>query len=172
MRLRYELTRWDLFKAQLLAIPFQRPVVVFLLLFLVGMWAFVFCSQQSLEDADIIFSAIAATVVTLLAGSAVAVITAILVAFRTLVGSDPGVLGEHTLELTDEGLIESTAVNRSVHSWATPFRVRPTIGYVFVFITRDQGHIIPLNRAPLEGSVGLFLEELQARIHRTDVGAE
>ena len=73
-------------------------------------------------------------------------------------------LGEHTLEITDEGLVESTSVNRTLLNWRTPFRIRHTKRYGFIFLSPFNSHPVPKLVPPLEGSTPEFLAELQRRI--------
>ena len=80
--------------------------------------------------------------------------------------------GEHTLELTDEGLVESTAVNRSLHIWNSPFRVRTTPGFTYIEVAAGCAYPVPTGRPPIEGSVPAFLDELSARIRRAGEGGQ
>ena len=57
--------------------------------------------------------------------------------------SKPGILGEHTIEISPEGLFEMTSVNESKHYWCGIRNVYSTDSYIFVFINKSVAHIIP-----------------------------
>ena len=85
------------------------------------------------------------------------------VAAHAFLRKDQGVLGEHTLEITDDGLIELTEVNRSLYNWRTTFRILETRNYAYVYISATHAHIVPKNPLPIDGSVDDFLAALRAR---------
>jgi hypothetical protein len=93
------------------------------------------------------------------------------IAAQSFLRKDKGVLGEHTLEITDEGLVESTDVNISLATWGSSFRIRETTRYAFIFVSEGNAHIVPLSRSPLEGSVREFLNELRSRIRKAQQSA-
>lgn len=57
-----------------------------------------------------------------------------------------GVLGEHTLEITEEGLIEETDFNRSFNKWSSVMKTKLTKNFYFIFITDHMAHVIPRSR--------------------------
>jgi hypothetical protein len=81
-----------------------------------------------------------------------------------LLKESQGTLGEHTLEITESGLVEQTAVSQILSNWRTPFKVRQSKNYGLIFINSLQAHIIPLSRPSLEGSPEEFLTEFKKRI--------
>jgi hypothetical protein len=165
MRLRYELTRLDLFRAGVRAIFYTR----ILLLLIVPAVLFTWWSTFTYEDPKsgrqpvgvrvfaATFTSLCCVVVGVLGG-------AVVTAAQSFLRRDQGVLGEHTLEISDEGLIESTSVNRSVAKWATSFRVRETGRYAYIYVSETNYHLIPKTNPPLEGSVSEFLNALRTRI--------
>lgn len=88
----------------------------------------------------------------------------LILAVQSFLRRDRGVLGEHTLEITEEGLVESTEVNRSLANWRTLFRIKETGRYAYIYISEGQAHVIPKARPALEGSVAEFLTTLRATI--------
>lgn len=163
MRLRYSLTRWDLFRAGLRGMLHQRIVLIVLipLLAFIAWSTFTYDENRKLavpvRITVAIFSATMCAGVGILGGAAV-------VAAQSFFRRDTGVLGEHTLEIADNGLIESTDVNSSLANWRTRFRIRETGRYAYIYISVNHAHIIPKARPPLEGSVAEFLRELRERI--------
>jgi hypothetical protein len=57
-----------------------------------------------------------------------------------------GVLCEHVLEITDEGLVESTELNRTLHKWLSVSRIMRMFGYLYVYVGEMNSHQIPLRR--------------------------
>ena len=60
--------------------------------------------------------------------------------------SKPGTLGEHTIEINVEGLVEKTAVNESFYRWEGIRKIQSNRLYCYFFIDTFVAHIIP-NRA-------------------------
>ena len=54
-----------------------------------------------------------------------------------------GVLGEHTISISPEEIIESTNVNRGSHSWAAVTDLFETKKFVIIVIARTMFHVIP-----------------------------
>src|SRR4051812_1599435 len=148
MCLRYSLTRWDLFRAGLRAILHQRVLlIVFVPLLVFLAWSsFTYEENQKLA----LPMRVTATMVSVAMCAGFGLLAgAIFVGAQSFLRRDTGVLGEHTLEITDEGLIESTHVNRSLSNWRTSFRIRETGRYVYIYISAGTAHIIPKTRPPL-----------------------
>jgi hypothetical protein len=54
-----------------------------------------------------------------------------------------GQLGRHRLVLTEDGLVESTAVGESRTSWAGVDRVEQNPDYIFIYTAPAAAHVIP-----------------------------
>lgn len=74
-----------------------------------------------------------------------------------------GVLGEHTLEITDQGLIERTAYNESLHKFAALGRFVSTSRYLYVYVS-DNNYQMILRRCFGPGVLQQFEAELRARV--------
>jgi hypothetical protein len=86
--------------------------------------------------------------------------------FHTLwvfVNKNRGVVGEHTIEIQDDGLLEKTAVNQSLHRWAGFHKIQASRSYLFVFVTDNIVHYIPLRSFASAEAAKDFREELQRR---------
>ena len=57
--------------------------------------------------------------------------------------SKPGILGEHTIEISPECLFEMTSVNESKHYWNGIRNIYSNDSYIFIFINKSVAHIIP-----------------------------
>lgn len=73
-----------------------------------------------------------------------------------------GVVCEHVLEITDEGLLESTEMNRTLHKWSSVCRIMNIFGYLFVYVGDQTSHQIPRRCVPPE-QMAAFEIELRAR---------
>jgi len=54
-----------------------------------------------------------------------------------------GFLGEHELEIRPDGLAERTDINESVHRWAGFHKLITTGGYLYIYVTDNNVHIVP-----------------------------
>jgi hypothetical protein len=79
-------------------------------------------------------------------------------------GRNKSVVGEHELEILDEGLLERTEYNETKSSWAGIERVVSTPQYTFIYITSVSAHVIP-RESVSEGDYDAFIQELTRRIH-------
>lgn len=163
MRLRYNLTRVDSFKAAFPAMAFHRFVPIFIILISVLLWWSVFASYGNLGYSLLVRIMATTFIVAIDVGGGLCAVT-LMIAAQSILRRDKGVIGEHTLEITDEGLVESTEVNRSLSNWRTPFRIRETRRYVYIYISCGSAHVVPKAKPPLEGSVTEFIAELRSRI--------
>jgi hypothetical protein len=76
-----------------------------------------------------------------------------------------GQVGLHTLEIKDEGLEESTAVNKGLHRWNPSFRIKEFGNYVWIYPTDGQYFLIPKRQGGHEGDLSGFLAQLKAKIN-------
>ena len=165
MRLRFRLTRADLIRAQTRAIFHNKVFIGVLVLFFAFLWWSTFTMAEIAKHHEAVRAATAATAAAI--GSiGVLLFTVLILALQNLLRRDKGVLGEHTLELTEEGLVESTDVNRSLANWRTQFKIRDTRHYAYIYISESNAHIVPKKREPLEGCTEVFLIRLRERIAR------
>lgn len=81
-----------------------------------------------------------------------------------------GVLGIHTLDITDEGLRESTEFNDGLNKWTGLHRLRESRGFVYIYITEAMAHIIPVTRQPLEGDIDAFKRALREKMKEAQQG--
>lgn len=87
-------------------------------------------------------------------------------AFQTLwvfISNNRGVLGEHELEIRDEGLVERTAYNESLHRWTGFQKIGMSRKYLFVFVTDNNVEYVPLRIFASDADAKKFREELQKR---------
>jgi|GEM_PF-1251274 hypothetical protein len=76
---------------------------------------------------------------------------------------DRGVLGAHVLEITDEGLVESTEVNRGLHKWAGIYKIISGPCYLYIYTGRFAFFLVPRARCD-PTHLNFFEKELQRRV--------
>ena len=95
------------------------------------------------------------------------VVTLFMVGF----GKHVGLLGAHKLEIKDEGLEESTTVNKSLHRWNPEFRVKEFGNYVWIFTTADRFFQIPKRNGGHEGDLAGFVAQLRSKMSKGSLAA-
>lgn len=73
-----------------------------------------------------------------------------------------GVVGTHTLEITEAGLIERTDVNETLHRWPGLCRIYSFLGYLFIYVGENNAHQVPKRDLRPE-VIANFEAELRAR---------
>jgi hypothetical protein len=76
-----------------------------------------------------------------------------------------GVVGEHVLEITEQGLVERTEFNETLHKWGAICRVMSMWGYLYVYVSDMNCHQIPERCFPRQ-ELAQFESELRARAHQ------
>lgn len=54
-----------------------------------------------------------------------------------------GLLGKHTMIVSEEGLVERTAVGESRTSWAGVDRIEQNAEYIFIYTSAAAAHVVP-----------------------------
>ncbi|MCT4596213.1 MAG: YcxB family protein [Anaeromicrobium sp.] len=54
-----------------------------------------------------------------------------------------GILGKHTIEISEEEIIENTYYNSSFHLWSDIKNIEITEEYIFIFTSKIQAYAIP-----------------------------
>jgi len=55
----------------------------------------------------------------------------------------PGFIGEHSIEIKQEGIFEKTDVNEGFHNWKAITSIKENKKYVFLYIGLIGAHVIP-----------------------------
>ena len=163
--MRYRITRGDLIRVRLRANFRSRGTLVALGLLAVA-WACLILLHPSAASRSWPVKIVA---VILFVGMMIA-ITAILltaaVLISTLLQTYRGLLGEHILEITDEGLVERTEFNEGLHRWAGIDRVMAHSRFLMIYVTPGHIHIVPWRAFGSTAEASLFQGELMTRIER------
>jgi hypothetical protein len=81
-------------------------------------------------------------------------------------GSQKGTLGEHEMEVTEQGLVEWTDYNEMKSAWGAIQRIETTPSHTFIYVGPIMAYVIP-HGAVTEGDLRAFLGELK-RHYRPD----
>jgi hypothetical protein len=164
MRFTYELRKRDLLFAHTSALVRNR-----ILLFLTVVWvAFnTYSCSKDLGNVSlglrIVWMFFSALVITCLLGAFFLLINVLLILSR----KHTGIVGEHTLEIKEDGLEETTTVNRSLHRWNPAFRINKFGPHVWIFTTDTQFFLIPKTPEAHDGNLEEFLAALRSRMNQT-----
>lgn len=74
-----------------------------------------------------------------------------------------GLFCEHSLELTDSGVTETSPVGQQSTTFAGIHRVVNTPTHAFIFIGSNMAHVIPLKKL-LEGDLNAFIAQLETKM--------
>ncbi len=58
-------------------------------------------------------------------------------------GKNKGTFGQHTLKLSQDGVVETTEVGETRASWAGIERVAENETYIFIYLSSTSAHVIP-----------------------------
>jgi hypothetical protein len=164
MKLRYTLTRWDLFRAQLRGFMCHNRALLWLMLIAAVYLFYTSMTGRSSADHSLVANLIAAFLMVGVVLGAAFVGAMAVVVLNLFLSKGKGVLGEHTLEITEEGLEERTAFNVSLQRWNGIPRVRKIGRSYMIFITDASAHIIPPPSGILEGDAEQFIATVRAKI--------
>lgn len=163
VKIRFSLTRFDLFKARIAALIANRPLQIVLLLIAV------FCAVSGFTAGAVAGKSVGYRV--FYAGIETLFVIGfgfcggtLLVVLQCFTGKAKGVVGEHTLEVTDDGLLETTAYHTLLHRWSGLFKMKQSIGFLWICVTETGAHIVPLNRPLQEGDLSLFVDHVRSKI--------
>jgi hypothetical protein len=76
---------------------------------------------------------------------------------------DRGHIGKHRLILSEDGVLERTAVNESRTSWTGVDRVEQNADYIFVYTTPGSAHVVPKRAFAGAGQADAFYQLARAR---------
>lgn len=79
-------------------------------------------------------------------------------------GKHQGLVGEHILEIHDEGLFERTEFNQSVHRWSGFAKVLQTRKLLLIYVTDALVHVVPMRAFPSKQQARAFVEEIEKRV--------
>lgn len=170
MTIRYRNTRWDLVRGTWHMMWFSRALRYTYAVLAAFLLYFHF-SYSGVQNDSLAFRLSYAICTSLFVLGAAAVVGLVFAALSVVLLKGKGMLGEHRVTLTDEGVEESTAFNRSLNTWEGVQGIRETRRFYFLRVTENTGHLVPKNRPLLEGDLAGFVEEFRTRLKNASHGA-
>lgn len=160
----YELLRSDLFAGQLNTLLHNRIILGLLLFFAVFLGVTTFSSLDT-KALPLVVRLMTAGIVVLLGFVILCATQLIFTTIIVFARAHKGLLGTHTLIITDEGLIERTEFNDSLHRWKGIYRIRETSGYVYLYVTETNYHQIPKRSFGTKEQMKDFSDDIRRRIN-------
>lgn len=154
----YELTRWDLFANSMTIVLRNRLLQVLILAtFLVNGCLILLPKLRTDSISSIVLSAV------LLAIS----LAACIFLFQTVMSlaiafvlKQKGVVGQHTLAVTEQGLVERTEFNETLHKWPSVCRILSLFGYWYIYVGDSNAHQVPKRCFPPQ-QIDSFIADLR-----------
>jgi len=155
MTIRYNNTRGDILYANFLSLMRNRYLHVLWSIFIIWIC---YTALQGSKTAPQSMSITVATCVFMAVICYVFFFTATfaVVAGMILLRKNKGVLGEHSLTLSDEGLVESTIYNETLNRWAAYHKTVSTKKHLLLYVSEGQFHVISKKRPLIEGDLAAF----------------
>jgi YcxB-like protein len=159
-RIQYSLTRWDIFRWNIYVLARSRFLIGFGLLSSAGLiWNDLHSPDLAGKSAGFkIFYAIFLTMALFgVVGVGMMIMMLSLVFFK----KHRGLLCRHELEIRDDGLLERTEVNESLHRWPGFHKIATTGNYLYIYVTDNNVHVVPRRAFPSDADLIAFRAELE-----------
>lgn len=159
---RFSMSRWDVVRCRLWVLSHNKKLMGILLLMCIAVPALNYRPPRNIPatPAYVITFFLVEMIVM------IAVMTVVQVVFHifwVFVNKNRGVVGEHEFEIRDDGLLERTPVSESLHRWAGFHKIAASPSFLFVFVTDNIVHYIPLKVFSSLEDAGNFRAELHRR---------
>lgn len=160
--IRCSLDRRDILRCRLWVLTHNRKLLTILLLMCMAVPVLTFHKSDSPFPPVLFF------IVYFLVGTVFMIVfeACVLVGFHVLwlfINPNRGVAGEHEFEIRDDGLWNKTSVSESLHRWAGFHKIARSRNYLFVFVTDNIVHYIPLRIFASREDAESFETELRKR---------
>jgi hypothetical protein len=90
--------------------------------------------------------------------------TMVVMSFTVMFKKFRGFLGEHELEIRDDGLVERTSFNESLHRWAGFQKIVRTRRYLYIYVTDNNVHMVPRHYFASKQEEQAFQDEIERHI--------
>jgi hypothetical protein len=139
---RFTIKKGDLFRLQLRAVLSNRIIWG---LYLISLCIFVngLLSAPGFQERSVVFRVFFGFFGAVLFTVPFCLLQLLVVANAVFWKKHQGLIGEHTITLTPEGLEESTSFNSGLHRWTGILRVVSTRLYLLIYINEYMVHTIP-----------------------------
>ena len=166
MKIRYVLTRMDLFKARMSLVVSNRILLGFFAM-LGTIVIIATLSDKTSAPHSVGFRAILAGLQLFIVYGAAFSLLTILSLAQAFSGKAKGLVGEHTLRITMDGLEEITEYNVSLNRWAAFNGCKKRGSLLFIYVTDGMAHVVPFRRPLLEGDINSFLHGIDEKVRNT-----
>ena len=78
-------------------------------------------------------------------------------------GANDGMFGEHLIEVDDEGIRKRSRFRESYAAWPVVRRMEETDGYLLIYVSSIEAHVIPKKRV-MEGDLAVLTGIVEERI--------
>ncbi|MDP4145418.1 MAG: YcxB family protein [Bacillota bacterium] len=78
---------------------------------------------------------------------------------KNRVKGNEGIIGEHTIEICEDGLREITKVNNSLYLWSGISKIKQDNSYVYIYVEKYTAHVIPKNSFKSEDEAIQFFSD-------------
>ena len=161
---RYSITRWDILRWQFYLLIRNRVLIVLGLIVSIGLvWQALGTPEMAGRSTG--FKIFYAVFFTGMMFCFVGTVTMVLMFCTVMFKKFRGFLGDHELEIREDGLAERTDVNESVHRWAGFHKVVTTGRYLYIYVTDNNVHIVPRRFFTSEQEQRAFQDEIQRHIN-------
>jgi YcxB-like protein len=160
---RYSITRWDILRWQFYLLIRNRVLIVFgLIASLALVWNDLRTPEMSTRPVGfkVFYAGFFTGAMFCVVGFGTMAITSCMIMFKKY----RGFLGDHELEIREDGLVERTDVNESVHRWAGFHKLVATGRYLYIYVTDNNVHIVPRRYFASEQEQRAFQDEIQRHI--------
>jgi hypothetical protein len=156
----YELTRWDVFANWMTVILRNRILQVFVLATLLfNGWLILAPRFGTHSIAHFSFDTLVYLTGFL---GCILFFQAVLGLANAFIPKHRGVVGQHVLEITEQGLVERTDCNETLHRWPSICRILSLWGYVYIYVSDSNSHQVPKRCFP-RSEINRFVADLRQR---------
>ena len=159
---KYSLTRADLFRWQIRQL-FRNRIVWAFTVIPAGATVWSVVTGEQIATRGLGFKMFAGAFAAFFIFACMAAIQLLVVLCLLFAKQHRGLLGEHELELRDEGLLERTPFNESMHRWSGFERVISTRDVLYIFVTDTMVHIVPTRAFSSAAEAARFVDEILRR---------
>jgi len=161
---RYSLTRGDILRWQFYLFCRHRVLIGFIVIVSLGL-AWNDCRTPEFAAYPIAAKILYAIFLVVLMLCFVGCTTMATMALTVMFKKYRGVLGEHELEIREDGLVERTDVNESVHRWAGFHKIITKRWYLYIYVTDANAYIVPRRFFGSVQAEQAFRDELERHIN-------
>lgn len=166
--IRFTLTKGDLFWLQL-RVVIRNRVVLGLYVFILFIGLNGLMSAPSVQERSIAYQIVFGGFVVVLISIPFWLLQLLVIANAVVWKKHQGVVCEHLIKLTPEGLEESTAFNSGLHKWAGIHRVESRGGYLAIYINETAAHWIPKRAFSCAAEVHRFEQHIRQAMAQSKV---